>query len=365
MKSEFESYLKFLRFCLSETGEVPDCARDISWMNLRDFANQHSIVGVCWRGVERLGSMTVNKPTDDDVMAWMALVAKVRKQNRLLDEKTLFVSQAFLTEGFPNCILKGQGNALMYPDPTLRMAGDVDIWLDGTRRDITRYVRGLFPKSKMIYLHIDFPAVKGVDVEVHYRPSYVNNPFCNRRLQRWFESEKREQMGRRVALASAEGSVPVPTIRFNLVYQLCHVMHHIFDEGIGLRQLVDYYYLLLQAEDIDRAGLNRQLSSYNMLRFARAMMWIEHEILGLPERYLLADPDEKRGRVVLEDVLRGGTFGRYNDDYEHASARRFYPKRAYKKLVHSLKFMRYFPSEAFFEPLFRTWHFLWRMRYRA
>lgn len=354
MNNDTSRYLRFLSYALDPEASQPTDLTDISWTELKNFANQHAIVGICWQGLQRLDPLSPNKPTDDDVMAWMALVSKIQKRNRFMDERTEFVARTFLGEGFPNTILKGQGNGRYYPTPSLRTSGDVDIWLHASRKDITRYVQQLCPKERPIYLHIAFTKVKDVEVEVHYMPSYLNNPVCNRRLQRWF------------AQASSPQEGLFPNTTFNLVYQLCHIMHHIFDEGIGLRQLIDYYYLLKAsrqevAQPLADETLRATLQSFNMLGFARGILWVEHTVLGLPEEYLFAEPDERRGRVILHDVLRGGSFGRFNDDYEHASRRRIYPKRALVKLRHSLSLVRYFPSEALCEPLFRIWHFGWRL----
>lgn len=350
-----QRYLDFLRFALDDEAPQPSDLSDISWTDLKDFANQHAIVGIVWQGIRRIASHTPNKPTDDDILAWMALVSKIQRRNRFMDERTAFVARTFRNEGFPNFILKGQGNAQYYPEPSLRTSGDVDIWLNASRREITRYVQRHCPDERPIYLHIAFPKVKDVEVEVHYMPSYLNNPFCNRRLQRFFRQHLPQTNPTEVAL--------YPPYSFNVVYQLCHIMHHIFDEGIGLRQLIDYYYLLKShPAPVSDQGFQPipLLSSLNMLGFARGILWIEHAVLGLPEQYLFAEPDERSGRVILYDILRGGSFGKFNDDYEHASHRRIYPRRALKKLVHSLRLVRYFPSEALWEPLFRTWHFFWR-----
>ena len=36
----------------------------------------------------------------------------------------------------------------------------------------------------------------------------------------------------------------MPTTAFNVIYQLTHLYHHFFDEGIGMRQIIDYYYVV-------------------------------------------------------------------------------------------------------------------------
>ena len=55
--------------------------------------------------------------------------------------------------------------------------------------------------------------------------------------------EKEEQFSHRVMLGE-QGEIAIPTVEFNLIFQLTHIFSHLMNEGIGLRQLVDYYYVL-------------------------------------------------------------------------------------------------------------------------
>ena len=48
--------------------------------------------------------------------------------------------------------------------------------------------------------------------------------------------------------ANGVGAVAIPTLSFNIVYQLYHLYHHYFYEDVGLRQIVDYYYVILNLE---------------------------------------------------------------------------------------------------------------------
>ena len=61
-----------------------------------------------------------------------------------------------MENGFPNCILKGQGNALMYPDPYARVPGDIDIWLDGGREKILDFTTKYYNRP-YTSIHVDFP----------------------------------------------------------------------------------------------------------------------------------------------------------------------------------------------------------------
>ena len=82
-----------------------------------------------------------------------------------------------------------------------------------------------------------------MEVEVHYRPSFLLCFWHNRKLQKYYERVKEEQFSHRVMLGE-QGEIAIPTVEFNLIFQLTHIYAHLMNEGIGLRQLLDYYYVL-------------------------------------------------------------------------------------------------------------------------
>ncbi len=65
----------------------------------------------------------------------------------------------------------------------------------------------------------------------------------NRRLQHWFTRMAAEQFANEVTIGGRPVAVPTPV--FNAVYQLTHIYNHLFYEGIGLRQLLDYHYVMM------------------------------------------------------------------------------------------------------------------------
>lgn len=372
-------YLEFLRYSLNDSVTLSKSIAKINWQNLLTFAKEQAIVGIYARRIlfsnDKLNECNWygNKPSEDDVMDWMGEVAKLRKRNHLLFEKSANLAKRFRSDGFKSSILKGQGNALHYPMPDIRTSGDIDIWVwpketDGqsNREVIGSYVRKSFPDAKMMYLHIDYPIYNNVPVEVHVYPSILNNPFRNKKLQRYFNSQKEPITNHIVAykIDKEEFSFPAPTDSFNRIFELCHIMHHEFDEGIGLRQLIDYYYLLHRGfTEEERQQDCKMLSSFGMYRFASAVMYIMKEVLGLENKYLLMPPDNRAGRLLLRDIIRGGNFGKYNKSFSH-DGKDINPKRYFYKTFHNLSLVRYYPSETLWEPLFRTWHFFWRHTYK-
>ena len=199
-------------------------------------------MGVLFDGIKKLPAeyVWIEKEL---LLQWMAESQMLEKANIRLNDAAIQVSEWFRKKGFRTCILKGQVNALMYPNPYSRTPGDIDIWVEGGDKRVISFVRSISPHEKACYHHIEFPSYKGVEVEVHYRPSFLLCFWHDRKLQKYYEREKEEQFSHRVMLGE-QGEIAIPTVEFNLIFQLTHIYAHLMNEGIGVRQLLDYYYVL-------------------------------------------------------------------------------------------------------------------------
>ena len=71
---------------------------------------------------------------------------------------------------------------------------------------------------------------------------------------------------------------------------------------------------------------------------------------------MIVPVDEWRGRTLLGEILKGGNFGQYSGLTNHSMGVKYV-----LKMKRSLAFVRQYPAEALCEPLFRTWHFFWRL----
>lgn len=308
-----EGYLEFLRFSIDKTKTVPESVENIDWSGLFDFAYKQTLLGIIFDGIQRLDRKW-NAEEKMLLMKWFAYAEHIRKKNEIVNKQCVELTERLEKGGFKSCILKGQGNAMMYPNPYARTSGDIDVWLDGKREDIYNYVRSIVPKSFNQNKHIDFPVFKDTVVEVHYEPTTFSNPFYQRRLKRYIDTIREAQFGNKVDLPGY-GSISVPTDDFNRIFQLCHIKSHFFVEGIGLRHLIDYYFLLKRSEcPLDEVKTLKHLGLY---KFATGVMWIEKHVLGLEDRYLMVEPDERIGRLILNDVIAAGNFGHHDERYMH------------------------------------------------
>ena len=242
MKKQLQIFFDFIRFCIGSTKEIPDSSKEADWKELYAIAKKQCLVGILFDGIKKLPAEYVGMKKEL-LLQWMAESQILEKANVRLNDAAIQVSEWFLKKGFRTCILKGQGNALLYPNPYSRTPGDIDIWVEGGDKRVISFVRSISPHEKACYHHIEFPSYKGVEVEVHYRPSFLLCFWHNRKLQEYYERVKEKQFSHRVMLGE-QGEIAIPTVEFNLIFQLTHIYAHLMNEGIGLRQLLDYYYVL-------------------------------------------------------------------------------------------------------------------------
>ena len=445
----------FLKYCLGAKSDVNKMIAGIDWQMLYSFASKQALLGLCFDGIERLGKeypeeLKLNPIGRELLMTWMGKAQQIRRQNMKVNLVASKLYSMFREDGLRCCILKGQGNALMYPNAYSRNPGDIDVWVNASREYLTEYAKCHFKLEDDIRFHHLETTMDGVPVELHFFPCIMNNPIYNARLQKWFKRNADLQCSNVVSLPDGIGEIAIPTTAFNVIYQLCHLYHHFFDEGIGMRQIIDYFLVVndfsknvflnndlsnhpvnfsnhpvplskegstfspspsssgsgdvtapsrcsepLRSKDggpskvsPDCAGwdrlaiegdnsatavtssastalvvVQRELKYLGLWKFAGAVMYVLHKALGLPEEKMIAPMDEKRGKLLLAEILNGGNFGKHFTKYGHFTQQGM-AKKYFLKIWRNMHFVRYFPAEALSEPIFRTLHFFWRLKHR-
>ena len=365
--NDITAFFAFLKYCLGYKGDMSRVIAGINWQELYSFASKQALLGLCFDGIERLGKeypeeLKQNPIGRELLMTWMGKAQQIRRQNMKVNAVAGKLFAMLRVDGLRCCILKGQGNALMYPNPYSRTPGDIDVWINASRERIMKYTQKKFELGDDIRLQHLETALDGVPVELHFFPCSMNNPIYHARLQKWFRRNADLQCSHIVGLPDGAGDIAIPTTAFNVVYQLTHLYHHFFDEGIGMRQIIDYYYVVNNDELLAiKDTLQKELKHLGLWKFARAVMYVLHEALGLPEEKMIAPMDEKRGKLLLAEILNGGNFGQHFTKYGHFTQQGM-AKKYFLKIWRNMHFVRYYPVEALSEPIFRTWHFFWRMK---
>lgn len=358
----------FLNYCLGEKDNMSNIVANIGWQELYSFASKQALLGLCFEGIERLGKeypeeMKRNPIGRELLMNWMGKAQQIRSQNMKVNGVAAKLYSKFRKDGLRCCILKGQGNALMYPNPYSHTPGDIDVWVNASREEITEYAKRHLNLEDDIRFHHLETTMDGVPVELHFFPCSMNNPLYHARLQKWFKRNADLQCSNVVSLPDDIGEIAIPTTAFNVVYQLTHLYHHFFDEGIGMRQIIDYYYVvsMLNVDCEMLTWLPKDLKHLGLWKFAGAVMYVLHEALGLSEEKMIAPMDKKRGKLLLAEIQNGGNFGKHFTKYGHFTQQGM-AKKYFLKIWRNMHFVRYYPAEDLSEPIFRTWHFFWRMK---
>ena len=112
------------------------------------------------------------------------------------------------------------------------------------------------------------------------------------------------------AFAVPEG-FNVPSVRFALMMQLAHIQRHFLSDGIGLRQICDYYMLLKHSTEEDRWMVAAYLKGFGLREMAGALMWVLGEVLHLDSALMLCKPDCYHGEWMLREMMDGGNFGQH------------------------------------------------------
>jgi hypothetical protein len=322
------------------------------WSALYKESKRQAILGVMLMGIEKLPE--TQRPPKNLLLSWIGIGEFIRHQNKLVNKRCLQLIKILKDVKIRYCILKGQGNAMMYPNPCCRNAGDIDVWLDGGKKNVVEYVHSIYPDINVQYHHMNFPVFDDVEVEVHYFPSFCYNKFYNRRLQKYFRENSAKQFEHMVKWNDSDEMICVPTLPFNLVFQLSHMMRHFFTQGIGLRHAIDYYYLLYQdiSEEQKRETVD-VMKKCGMYKFFCALMWIEKEMFGLSTNLDIAPVNEKAGKMVLQEMMAGGNFGK-NYGHNKGDILSVFSKQ----MLYRLKFIREFPSEPLWRPFTLVWDYI-------
>ena len=355
-----ELFFALIRCGIGKEDRLPATPTPQEWQELFDIAKKQTLAGIAFAGIEAIPQE--QRPQKEILLPWFHLSQVIRKKNAELNSKSAAVSEKFRHEGFPNCILKGQGIAQLYPDPYLRTPGDIDIWLDGGDDKILPYVKKYFPQCEPTYHHVDFPISGELDIEIHYRPSWMCNPFINKRLQKFFTDNAHKQFTN--ITETAEGEFPTPTNAFNRIYILLHIYRHLFFEGIGIRQILDYHFVMQQEiTEEEKTTYIKLLKDLGLYKFATATTYAMQRMFCPGDTNTPIPMNRKEGEFLISEILTAGNFGQHDTRYI-ATKRGINLARIRDILKRSYIMLTHYHAETLWNNYFKTWHWFWRRKHK-
>lgn len=336
-------FFDLLRFSLGVSNQFSHSLSEYEWNDVYHIAVKQSLIGVCFSGVCKLAGDF--RPPRRLTMRWALDAERIKGLNQKQNETATVLTNKFNQDGFETVVLKGQANALLYPDSQTRQAGDIDILVDGQKKDVANFLakKGLMKNAIVDGKHIHISSKHfGTSVEIHFKAIDSFSPVACNRILNFLKSEF-------INKKQSEYGFFVPSISYALVMQLAHIKQHFFSSGIGLRQLVDYYVLLHNSTDVDKKKVSSHLKVCGLLSMAGAVMWLLGHVLLLDKSLMLCEPDEYRGKMLLSSVMNGGNFGKYDCSRKQGTWNRWLSDR-----LRILKLIRFDANDALWHEI-RYW----------
>ena len=360
METSLELFFELIKVSIGTQESLNRIPLEAEWQELYQMAEEQALLGVCFCGIKKLKEQGI-EPPQEVYYQWLAMSTQIWQRNEVVDKRCIEIARMVKEAGFRHFIMKGQGNAVLYGSELglLRQSGDIDIYLEGGFKKTLSFVKSTFPTKQVNELEIQYNCFADVPVEIHYRPFIIRNPPKNIILQDFFTAEAESCYDNHIDLPNGVGNIPVPTRTFNLVHQLVHIHHHLFTGGIGLRQLMDYYFVLANGGEDERAC--EIINDLGLIRFAAALMWVIGHVFGLKRNQMLIAPHETDGRFLLGEILRAGNFGHSDKRLTDVNLSR--AKRFWIVNTHNMKLLRFSPWEWFWGLSWRVYHFVWRKYY--
>ncbi len=349
MSESQKLFFDLLLVCTGAKTSLRKPYTEVQWNEALVLAQEQTIEGVLLSAIERLPED--QRPPKLVLLQWIGSVQMLEANSKKIAEASETVIKYFHENGFACSILKGSAVARYYLQPERRQSGDIDVWLDGGRERIYDFARK-FDKDGLLYgvnyQHIHFHLFEDIHLEVHIWPAYLYNPLYNRRFHQF------------CAIHHPVIEQSMPSLAFDRVFILMHCYEHMLSSGVGLRQIMDYYYVLKQGfTEIEKNESVKWIKKLGMYRFASGLMWLMQYVFGMEDKYLLMEPNEKEGRFILQEVMMTGNMG-------HSDTRNWGSQETpFKRFIHNLRrdayLISHYPQEIIFQPFFSLWLYFWRL----
>lgn len=361
--------IELIRIAVGRQKQLSHKLTDAQWGELYAESKKQSLIGVCFAGIEALPKEQL--PNMNLLMGWFGQAEYMKLQYDFQCEALPKITGLLESEGLEYRLLKGLALADLYHSaenpklcPQLRTLGDFDIWIKGAKVHVLQFAKKYGKVGDVVYHHVDAGKIEGVEVELHFHPSSLKNVRANNRMQRWFDHRFNDPD----VLKIGGSGVRINSLAFNRIYVLNHIYRHLLYEGVGLRQFLDYYFVLMASREqagrywnIEKKDTRRFLKEFEMEHFSNAITWVMLYVFepvalktGTIPEWVIGTPDEKRGRLLLEEMLKGGNFGMHNWEKKYYLSDPWL-KRYTNRIRYDLKFLRQYPEEVLWRPVWFVW----------
>ena len=321
-------FFEMLRVSLGSRGGLSRVPSASDWERLYELAKEQAIVGILFEGLQwcmvHNEWCMVNLPLNLKLQ-WIGEVQIIQQCNREMDEAVVALCSEMVSECIQTLVFKGQALAGIYPDRTLRQSGDIDFYVK--KNDWERALNWLKQRVENgeIDCYEDNTAIKDIQYKCRgtaYEMHRMLVSFSTQKHLNYWENEVVPLIWNNVAHVKISGyDIPTLPHEINILYVFVHIFEHLISDGVGLKQFVDWYYLIeiaSQARNEESVKvLEKHLRGVGLLKAYSGLGAILTDYLGLPEEkfpFAISEEDHRQAPKLMKNILKMGNFG-HNVEY--------------------------------------------------
>ena len=352
MSTVEQQYFALLRAALWDTSVSVD--GEIDWEAVMQMAGFHGnnvlVADVASR-------MTSGSKPSPEMLGKMQSIMRGNLLHLMQLRQILASSVKLLGEhGIEPVVLKGFGLAMLYPNPTLRQIGDIDLFVGIANFHeactLLRTLPGSYNWGDEVdvgrHYNIEFGRIS---LEVHR----VSADIENAKLYPLYAAMEQEGLIDHPQRVDYEGlKISIPSKEFVVFFTFYHAWHHYLETGVGWRQLSDVTMALHSYRgQLDLDKLRQWLNTMRVMEPWQTFGYLLVERLGLPESEMpFYDAScRKRAQKLYCQIMKEGNFKRANSFQRKKPKRRIWHKmHAFISVfVDFFHYVNVFPAQAFQE----------------
>lgn len=287
------------------------------WEELLVEAKRQTVTGIVYQGILRLPEEWL--PPQTNLIKWVAEVDRIERNNHQMDEALHSLLYIYKEYGLSPMVLKGQGIAAMYSNPSLRECGDIDLYF--SREEDLKAKKVLAEKGIDYETHADGSiCYQWHSIEVEHHPTLIDlhTPQGKRFLRHFIPHSLSHSLthchshSHRLS-HSYSHCLTTPPPELNLLLLSTHILKHAIGVGVGLRQFCDmarayhYYQGTISLENLRAIYREAGIQKWSIILHAFMV-----NQLGLLEEWQPYTQLEQTDTAPLTDIIRqGGNFGQH------------------------------------------------------
>ena len=285
----------------------------IDWPAIYRISREQTVVGLIADAINTLPAELM--PPKAIAQRFAIDKLNIERSHVKLNSVLNLVVEALNAQGIPHVLLKGQGVAQNYPNPTSRTCGDIDLYVGEEKFEpalnIIRSIEGSKESEIENEKHTSF-TLKGITIEMHKYTAVMPQNKLNKLYHEWeiitiFNNTEKINIG--------DSIINTPPANFNMFFLFWHAFYHCMTEGVGFRHMCDLtVYLNNHYKELAKEEFILNLKKFHLTHEWKTFTSIMVEYLNLDKsKAILYDSKYRRKAIRFKDLIFfDGNFGHFN-----------------------------------------------------